>query len=111
DPSKDSLTVGNLVALTLLRRWQRAGHKPIVLMGGGTGSIGDPSGKDNERPLLSREEIDANIAGQRRIYERLIDLDSKSDNRAEIVNNADWLLPLGFIEVLRDVGKHFSVNA
>jgi tyrosyl-tRNA synthetase len=83
----------------------------VILMGGGTGLIGDPSGKDSERTLLSRDEIRANAAGQRRIMERLIDLDPKLGNAAVIADNADWLTPLGFIEVLRDVGKHFSVNA
>jgi tyrosyl-tRNA synthetase len=111
DPTKDSLTIGHLVPITLLGRWQRAGHKPVILMGGGTGLIGDPSGKDTERTLLSRDEIRANVAGQQRIIERLIDLDAKRSNGALIVDNADWLVPLGFIDVLRDVGKHFSVNA
>jgi tyrosyl-tRNA synthetase len=111
DPSKNSLTIGNLIQLTTLRRWQRAGHKPIVLMGGGTGMIGDPSGKDSERTLLTRDEISANVAAQRRIIEKLIELDPKTKSAAVIVNNADWLASVGFIEVLRDVGKHFSVNA
>ena len=111
DPTRDSLTIGNLLPLLLLRRFQQAGHKPIVLMGGGTGLIGDPSGKDAERTLQSRDQILANVAAQRRVFERLIDLDPKRPNGAEIVNNADWLEKLGFIEVLRDVGKHFSVNA
>ena len=111
DPTKDSLTIGNLLPILTLRRFQAAGHKPIVLMGGGTGLIGDPSGKDAERTLQSREQIAANVAAQRRIFERLIDLDPKRPNAAVIVNNADWLDKLGFIEVLRDVGKHFSVNA
>jgi tyrosyl-tRNA synthetase len=111
DPTKDSLTIGNLVPILLLRRWQQAGHKPVILMGGGTGLIGDPSGKDTERTLLTRDEILANVAGQRRIIERLIDLDPKRSNAALIVDNADWLAPLGFLDVLRDIGKHFSVNA
>jgi tyrosyl-tRNA synthetase len=111
DPTKDSLTIGNLLPLLALRRFQDFGHKPIVLMGGGTGLIGDPSGRDDERALLSREQIAANVAGQRRIIERLIDLEPGHANAARIVDNADWLLPLGFLEVLRDVGKHFSVNA
>jgi tyrosyl-tRNA synthetase len=111
DPTKDSLTIGNLLPLILLRRFQAFGHKPIVLMGGGTGLIGDPSGKDAERQLLGHEQISANVAAQRRIIERLIDLDPKRANAATITNNADWLEGLGFITVLRDVGKHFSVNA
>ncbi|HTU63337.1 MAG TPA: tyrosine--tRNA ligase [Polyangiales bacterium] len=106
DPTSDSLTIGNLLPILQLRRFQQAGHKPIVLMGGGTGLIGDPSGKDAERALRSRDQILGNVAAQRKIFERLIDLDA-----AEIVNNADWLEKLGFIEVLRDVGKHFSINA
>jgi tyrosyl-tRNA synthetase len=111
DPTRDSLTIGNLLPIVLLRRWQEAGHKPIVLMGGGTGLIGDPSGKDAERTLQTREQIAGNVAAQRKIMERLIDLDPKRSNAATIVNNGDWLSTLGFIEVLRDVGKHFSVNA
>jgi tyrosyl-tRNA synthetase len=111
DPTRDSLTIGNLLPLLLLRRFQDAGHKPVVLMGGGTGLIGDPSGKDAERTLQSREQIAANVAAQRRVFERLIDLDPKRSNAAVIVNNGDWLEKLSFIEVLRDVGKHFSVNA
>jgi len=110
DPTRDSLTIGSLIAIKLLMHLQRAGHKPIVLMGGGTGMIGDPSGKDAERTLMSRDEIDANVAGQRRILERLLDFSPAVSNPAVIVNNADWLSGLGFLEVLRDVGKHFSVN-
>lgn len=111
DPTAPSLTIGNLIPVQLLVHLQRAGHKPIVLMGGGTGLIGDPSGKDRERPLLSRDEIAANVEGQRRILERLLDFDPARPNGAEIVNNADWLGELRFLDVLRDVGKHFSVNA
>ncbi|HEX3773496.1 MAG TPA: tyrosine--tRNA ligase [Polyangiaceae bacterium] len=108
DPTKDSLTIGNLVPLLLLRRFQQAGHRPVVIAGGGTGMIGDPSGKDAERQLLSLEQIDANVAGQRVIYERLLDFDGP--NAAVILNNADWLKGLGYLEVLRDVGKYFSIN-
>jgi len=110
DPTGDSLTIGNLVPIILLMRWQRAGHAPIALMGGGTGLIGDPSGKDAERQLRTRDEIDANVAAQRRVLERFLDFDPKRSNRAMVVNNADWLVPLGFLDVLRDIGKHFSVN-
>jgi tyrosyl-tRNA synthetase len=80
-------------------------------MGGGTGLIGDPSFKDAERPLLTREQVDAHVAGQRRIFERLLDLDPRRPQAAVIVNNADWLAKLGFLDFLRDVGKRFSVNA
>jgi tyrosyl-tRNA synthetase len=110
DPTSDSLHIGNLVPITLLRHFQRAGHTPIVVMGGGTGMIGDPSGRDEERQLMSRERIQANIESQRTIFERLLDFSPGISNRATIVNNADWLEPLKFLEVLRDVGKHFSVN-
>jgi tyrosyl-tRNA synthetase len=110
DPTSDSLHIGNLVPITLLRHFQRAGHTPIVVMGGGTGLIGDPSGRDEERQFLARERIHANIDSQRRIFERLLDFSPTLSNRARIVNNADWLEPLKFLEVLRDVGKHFSVN-
>ncbi|MCU0670842.1 MAG: tyrosine--tRNA ligase [Myxococcota bacterium] len=111
DPTADSLTIGNLVPIQMLAHWQAAGHAPVVLMGGGTGMIGDPSGKDEERPLLTRERVDANVAGQRRVFERLLDFDPRRPNRARLVNNADWLGQVGFLEFLREVGKHFSVNA
>ncbi|MBN1612719.1 MAG: tyrosine--tRNA ligase [Polyangiaceae bacterium] len=109
DPTANSLTVGNLVPLLLLVRMQRAGHRPVALMGGATGLIGDPSGKSAERPLLSLEDVQANIAGQRPIFERLLDFSGQY--AARLVNNADWLAPLGFVAALRDIGKHFSVNA
>ncbi|MES1173418.1 MAG: tyrosine--tRNA ligase [Myxococcales bacterium] len=108
DPTKDSLTIGNLVPLLLLRRFQQAGHRPVVIAGGGTGMIGDPSGKDAERQLLSLEQIEHNVNGQRAIYERLLDF--TGPNAATVLNNADWLKHLGYLEVLRDVGKYFSIN-
>ncbi len=108
DPTKDSLTIGNLVQILLLRRFQQAGHTPVVVMGGGTGLIGDPSGKEAERQFLTREQVDQNVAGQRLIFERLLSF--SGSNAAQLVNNADWLEKLGFIQALRDVGKHFSVN-
>jgi tyrosyl-tRNA synthetase len=111
DPTKDSLTIGHLVPLRLLMHFQRAGHQPIALVGGGTGLIGDPTGKDAERKLLTRDEIAANVAAQRRVMERFLDFDAKLGNRALLMNNADWLCELKFVDVLRDVGKHFSVNA
>ncbi len=111
DPTAPSLTIGNLVPMRLLAIWQSHGHKPLVLMGGGTGLIGDPSGKDDERPLLSREAVEAHVAAQRPLFERVLDFDAPGGRAAEILNNVDWLGKLGFLEVLRDVGKHFSVNA
>ena len=110
DPTSESLTIGNYIQIKLLMHWQQAGHKPIVVMGGGTGLIGDPSGKDAERQLLGREQVEANVRGQRRIFEKLLNFEKGNPNAAVIVNNADWLEKLGFIEVLRDVGKYFSVN-
>jgi tyrosyl-tRNA synthetase len=109
DPTADSLTVGNFVPIKLLMHWQRAGHRPLVVLGGGTGLIGDPSGKSAERLLLTRELVEHNVASQRRIFERLLDFSGPVS--AVMLNNLDWLDKLSFIEVLRDVGKHFSVNA
>ena len=111
DPTSNSLTIGNLVPIMLLGRWQRCGHKPIVLTGGGTGLIGDPSGKDAERTLQTREQVQANVDAQRAIFSKVIDFDSGAANAGLIVNNADWLCELNYLEVLRDVGKHFSINA
>ena len=108
DPTKDSLTIGNLVSILLLKRFQMAGHRPYVLMGGGTGLIGDPSGKDAERTLMTREQIAENIAGQRRIFERLLDFEGSA--AARIVNNASWIEKISYVDMLRDVGKHFSIN-
>jgi tyrosyl-tRNA synthetase len=108
DPTADSLTIGNLVPLLLLRRFQLAGHRPVALVGGGTGMIGDPSGKEAERQLMTPETIERHITGQRRIYERVLDF--SGNNAARLVNNGDWLGKLGFLEALRDIGKHFSIN-
>lgn len=109
DATAPSLHVGNLVSVMLLRRLQQAGHKPIVLMGGGTTKIGDPSGKDEVRKLLDTDGINANIASIRRIFERFLTFgDGPTD--AVIVNNADWLDKLGYVDLLRDVGTHFTIN-
>ena len=109
DPTAPSLHVGNLVSVMMLRRLQQTGHKPIVLMGGGTGKIGDPSFKDEARKLSSQETIDANIAGIQRIFERFLTFgDGETD--AVMVNNAEWLDRLEYIPFLREVGQHFSVN-
>ncbi len=109
DPTADSLQVGNLLALMGLARMQRFGHSPIALAGGGTGIIGDPSGKTSERQLLSLELVEANVAAIKPQLERFLDFEVKS-NPARVVNNADWLCKISMMEFLRDVGKHFSVN-
>ncbi|QNA83871.1 tyrosine--tRNA ligase [Sphingomonas sp. So64.6b] len=109
DPTAPSLHVGSLVQIMLLRRLQQAGHKPIVLMGGGTGKIGDPSFKEESRKLLDHDGINANVASIRRIFERFLTFgDGPTD--AMMVDNADWLDKLEYIPFLRDVGQHFSVN-
>lgn len=109
DPTAPSLHVGSLVQIMLLRRLQQSGHKPVVLMGGGTGKIGDPSFKDEARKLASDEVIAANIAGIQRIFERFLTFgDGPTD--AVMVNNAEWLDRLEYIPFLREVGQHFSVN-
>jgi tyrosyl-tRNA synthetase len=109
DATAPSLHVGSLLQIMLLRRMQQTGHKPIVLMGGGTTKVGDPSGKDESRKLLTHEEIDANIAGIRRVFERFLTFgDGPTD--AILVNNADWLDTLEYIPFLREVGKHFTIN-
>lgn len=109
DATADSLHVGNLVSIMLLRRLQQAGHKPIVLMGGGTTRIGDPSGRDETRQLLSDERIAANIASIKTIFSRYLTFGDGS-NDAILVNNADWLDTLEYIPFLRDVGRHFTIN-
>jgi tyrosyl-tRNA synthetase len=108
DPTAPSLQLGNLMPITLLRHLQLAGHRPIVLMGGGTGLIGDPSGKRGERPLLSREQIRENLQRQRDQMARFLDFDGAAP--ALVLNNADWLVKQSLVDFLRDVGKHFSVN-
>lgn len=110
DPTADSLTIGNLVGIIQLARLQRAGHTPIVIMGGGTGFIGDPSGKSAERTLMTPETIAANVQSIRGIFERVIDFSASASNRGVLLDNFDWLGKLSYIHVLRDVGKHFSVN-
>jgi tyrosyl-tRNA synthetase len=109
DPTSDSLHVGNLVPLLALRRFQLAGHHPIALAGGATGCIGDPSGKTDERQLLTREILDHNIANIRQQLAALLDFETKT-NPARLVDNASWTKQVTFIDFLRDIGKHFSVN-
>jgi len=109
DPTADSLHVGHLVALMVLRRFQQCGHRPIALVGGATGMIGDPSGKSEERVLLSEESIRANVAGMGKQLRRFLDFDAGATS-ALLVNNYDWMGRFGYLEFLRDVGKHFPVN-
>ncbi len=109
DCTAPSLHVGHLISIMLLRHFQRAGHRPIVLMGGGTTKVGDPSGKDDTRKLLTEAEIDANLAGIKRVFANYLRFgDGTSD--AVMANNADWLDRLEYIPFLRDIGRHFSVN-
>ncbi len=107
DATADSLHVGSLIQIMMLRHMQRAGHRPIVLMGGGTTKVGDPSGKDRSRQLLSNERIAGNIAGIRRVFARYLDFD---EDAALMVDNSEWLDALRYIPFLREYGRHFSVN-
>lgn len=107
DPTADSLHVGSLVPILALVHMQRHGHRPIVLVGGGTGLVGDPSGKTEMRKLLGIKEIEANVVALKKQLSQFLDF---SNQKALLLNNAEWLLPLGYIEFLRDIGKHFSVN-
>ena len=108
DPTADSLTIGNLVTIMALAHLQRAGHTPIVLMGGATGLIGDPSGKSAERTLQTKEQVEANVARIRKIFEGILDFDGPS--AAVMVDNIQWWGGISYLDALRDVGKHFSVN-
>lgn len=110
DPTADSLTIGNLVQIITLAHFQRSGHTPIVLAGGGTGLIGDPSGKTAERQLRTRDEVAANVDRQKQIFGRVLDFSAGLSNRAQMVNNLDWLGAISYLDALRDIGKHFSVN-
>jgi hypothetical protein len=109
DPTAPSLHVGNLVVLLVLRRFQLAGHNPIALVGGATGLVGDPSGKNEERSLNSTEIVEGWVSRIRKQVSAFLDFDSQK-NPAQVVNNLDWTSPLSAIEFLRDIGKHFSVN-
>ena len=109
DPTADSLHVGSLLPLMILRRFQRAGHRPIAIVGGATGMIGDPSGKSAERNLLSPDQLEKNLAGIEVQMRLLLDFDAK-DTSAILVNNNDWMSQFSYIEFLRDVGKNFPVN-
>ena len=108
DPTADSLHVGHFISLMVASHMQKAGHKPILLVGGGTATIGDPSGKTDMRRMMSREEIDHNVEQFKKQFSRFLSFEG--ENAAIIVNNADWLLNLNFIDFMRNIGVHFSVN-
>ncbi|GAC1438270.1 MAG: tyrosine--tRNA ligase [Sediminibacterium sp.] len=110
DPTSDSLHIGSLVPILLLVHLQKAGHKPLALIGGATGMVGDPSGKSEERNLLSEEVLQYNQEGVRRQLARFLDFDSTKPNAAELVNNYDWFKGFSFLHFIRDVGKHITVN-
>lgn len=110
DPTADSLHVGSFAQIMLLKRFQLAGHKPIALVGGATGMIGDPSGKSQERNLLNEETLEKNLNGIKAQLSKFLDFDSDAPNKAEMVNNYDWMKNFSFLEFIRDVGKHLTVN-
>ena len=110
DPTSDSLHIGSLVPILLLLHLQKAGHKPIALLGGATGMIGDPSGKSDERNLLSEEQLLQNVQGIKRQLSKFLDFDAEGPLAPGIVNNYDWFKGISFVEFLRDTGKHITVN-
>lgn len=110
DPTADSLHIGSLVPILLLVHFQKAGHKPIALVGGATGMIGDPSGKSQERNLLDEATLNRNIAGVKAQLEKFLDFDASKANAAEMANNYDWFKNISFIDFLRDTGKHITIN-
>ncbi len=107
DPTADSLHVGSFIQMMVMAHMQKAGHRPIVLLGGGTAMIGDPSGKTDMRKMLTREQIDHNASCYKKQFERVLDF---SEGKAIMVNNADWLMKLNYVDFLREIGVHFSVN-
>lgn len=110
DPTADSLHIGHMVSIMILKHFQACGHKPIALIGGATGMIGDPSGKSQERNLLDEETLNHNIAGIRKQLSKFLDFDSDAPNKAELVNNYDWMKGYSFLNFIRDIGKHITVN-
>src|SRR4051812_10612662 len=110
DPTAESLHIGSLVPILLLVHLQKAGHKPIALVGGATGMVGDPSGKSEERNLLSEEVLQRNVAGVKKQLEQYLDFDTAKPNAAEMANNYDWFKNYSFLNFIRDAGKHISVN-
>ena len=109
DATASSLHVGSLIQIMMLRWLQKTGHKPIVLMGGGTTKVGDPSFRADERPLLTPEKIDENIAGIRKVFTSSVQFGDEPTD-AKILNNAEWLDGLNYLDFLRDIGRHFSIN-
>ena len=110
DPTADSLHIGSLVQILILMHFQNSGHKPIVLIGGATGMIGDPSGKSSERNLLSKSELEKNIKGIKSQLSKFLDFDSNEKNSALICDNNDWFSDINLIDFIRDTGKHLTVN-
>ena len=114
DPTADSLHIGHLLPVMAMYWLQQSGHEPVVVIGGGTGMVGDPSGKDKSRDFITEAQVAANIEGQRPQFGRLLDLAASGQaprsGQGVLLNNADWLLPLNYISFLRDIGRHFSVN-
>ena len=110
DPTADSLHIGSLVPILLLVHLQKAGHKPVALVGGATGMVGDPSGKSEERNLLDETTLNHNLQGIRKQLEKYLDFDQAKPNAAEMVNNFDWFRDMNFLHFIRDVGKHITVN-
>ena len=110
DPTADSLHIGSLVPILLLVHLQKAGHKPVALVGGATGMVGDPSGKSEERNLLSEEVLARNVAGVKAQLEKYLDFNASQPNAAQLVNNYDWFKQISFLDFIRDTGKHITVN-
>ena len=110
DPTADSLHIGHLVGVMMLRHFQLAGHRPIALIGGATGMIGDPSGRSTERNLLDEKTLRFNQEAIREQLSRFLDFNSQTDNAALLVNNYDWMQDFSFLDFIRDVGKHITVN-
>src|SRR5436305_10455496 len=110
DPTADSLHIGSLVPILLLVHLQKAGHKPYALVGGATGMVGDPSGKNEERNLLDEDVLLTNLAGVKKQLEKFLDFDASKPSAAVIVNNYDWFKNMNFLAFIRDIGKHISVN-
>src|SRR3984893_14283719 len=110
DPTADSLHIGSLVPILLLVHLQKAGHKPFALVGGATGMVGDPSGKNEERNLMNEVDLNKNLQGIRKQLEKYLDFTPSIPNSAELVNNFDWFREIHFLDFIRDVGKHITVN-